>query len=136
MTDVLTPKQRSHNMSMIHSKNTRPELAVRYMLSKLGYKYRLHVKKIPGKPDIVLTKLKKVIFINGCYWHMHRCKYGKVVPKTNADFWEKKRLANKERDLKNYTQLKSSGWKWLIIWECELKNNKDKVLKRLIKYIS
>ncbi len=83
MVDVLTPEQRRRNMSAIRSKNTGPERALRQMVREGGIPYRVHAAKLPGKPDFVFTKLKKVIFVHGCYWHMHRCRYGKVVPKTN-----------------------------------------------------
>ena len=130
MTDVLTKKQRSFNMSSIRAKNTKPELIVRSVLSKLGFRYRLHKKLLPGNPDIVFLKHKKVIFVNGCYWHMHKCKYGKVIPKTNSRFWKDKRLSNKKRDKINYAALKKIGWKKLIVWECETK--KEEFLNRII----
>lgn len=124
MTDVHTPEQRHRNMSAIKSKNTKPEIQVRQLIYSMGYRYRLHRKDLPGKPDLVFPKYKKVIFINGCYWHMHNCRYGKVVPKTNAEFWKTKRESNVVRDKKNRKDLKKSGWKYMIIWECQIKRNR------------
>ncbi len=122
MIDVLTREQRSRNMSNIRSKNTRPEMLLRSFLHRLGYRYRLHGRNLPGKPDLVFPKLNKTIFVNGCYWHMHKCKYGKVIPETNRDFWQKKRLSNKERDRRNISQLRKMGWGVMVVWECQLKD--------------
>lgn len=118
--DVHTKQQRSYNMSRIKGKDTKPEEILRKLLWKHGYRYRLHYKKLPGKPDIVFPSRKMVIFVNGCFWHKHECKYFKW-PKTNTDFWEKKITGNVTRDNKNYKALVSLGWSYLIIWECELK---------------
>jgi DNA mismatch endonuclease, patch repair protein len=134
MTDVLTPEQRRRNMSSIRSRNTKPEILVRQLIHGLGYRFRLHGQKIPGRPDIILPKLRRVVFINGCFWHMHNCKYGRVVPKTNADFWKLKRLSNKERDRKNLRILKKQGWKVLVIWECKLKE-KQKLERNLMAFL-
>jgi DNA mismatch endonuclease (patch repair protein) len=87
----------------------------------MGYRYRLHRKELPGKPDLVFPARRKVIFIHGCFFHMHNCRYGSVKPKTNADFWQNKRLSNVERDGKNVAALESAGWKVLIVWECQTK---------------
>jgi len=122
MTDVLTPEQRHQNMSAIKSKNTKPEVIARHIIHSMGYRYRLHQKDLPGKPDLVFPKYSKVIFIHGCYWHMHNCRYGRVVPKTNAKFWKNKRESNKNRDKKNRLDLKKLGWEILTIWECQLRN--------------
>ncbi|MGW8289213.1 MAG: very short patch repair endonuclease [Candidatus Bathyarchaeia archaeon] len=122
MADVHTPEQRSRNMTAIRSKNTKPELIVRKVAHSLGFRYRLHRKDLPGKPDLVFPRRKKVIFVNGCYWHLHTCKYGKVQPQTNANFWQMKRESNVARDKKNTTSLKRIGWEVLTIWECETKD--------------
>jgi len=122
MVDVLTKEQRSYNMSCIKGKNTRPEMVVRSLVHRMGYRYRPHKKELPGKPDIVLVRHKKVIFVHGCFWHMHKCKYGRVTPATNAEFWEKKRLGNVERDKRNLRQLRKLGWKVLVVWECQIRN--------------
>ncbi len=121
MSDVHTPEQRSFNMSRIRSRNTRPEMKVRSIVHRMGYRYRLHRKELPGKPDLVFPARRKVIFIHGCFFHMHNCRYGSVKPKTNADFWQNKRLSNVERDGKNVAALESAGWKVLIVWECQTK---------------
>ena len=118
MTDVLTPEQRKLNMSRIHSGDTRPEMIVRSLIHRMGYRYRLHVTILPGKPDLVFSGPKKIIFVHGCFWHMHRCRYGIVKPKTNAEFWERKRTRNVERDKQNLKQLRKDGWKVFIVWEC------------------
>src|ERR1051326_5213886 len=124
MVDVLTPAQRSFNMSRIRSRNTRPELLVRSIVRRLGYRYRLHKKDLPGKPDIVLVRHRKIIDVHGCFFHMHHCKYGKVTPATNVGFWKEKRLANVQRDQRNIRTLTAAGWKVLIVWECETRNIK------------
>jgi DNA mismatch endonuclease, patch repair protein len=109
-------------MSRIRGKDTTPELVVRRLIHSLGYRSRLHVRDLPGQPDIVLPKHRAIIFVHGCFWHMHRCKYGKVVPKTNAPFWQTKRLSNVERDKRNRRQL-SKEWLVLTVWECETRDN-------------
>lgn len=125
MTDVLTPTQRRFNMSRIRNKNTRPEIIVRSLLHKNGFRYRLHVKELPGKPDLVFPKYKVALFINGCFWHMHDCKYGNVVPASNFDFWKNKREKNLQHDKKVYEELKVMGWKVRIIWECQIKDKQN-----------
>ena len=120
MADVLTPTQRSRCMSCIRSKNTKPEILVRSMLHRMGFRFRLHRKDLPGRPDIVLPRYRAVVLVHGCFWHKHRCKYGRVTPKTNATFWEDKRNANVERDKKNILALRRKGWRVLVIWECWL----------------
>lgn len=121
MTDVLTPEQRSRCMSAIRAKGTKPELVVRKILTQLGYRYRLHNTSLPGKPDIVIHRIRQVISVNGCFWHGHKCKYGKVSPKTNAKFWKEKIEGNVRRDRINQRKLRKSGWSVLNIWECKLK---------------
>ena len=120
--DVLTPAQRRLNMSRIKSKNTTPELIVRRWLHGHGYRYHLHVSDLPGKPDIVFRSRRLVIFVNGCFWHSHSCRYGSVVPATNAEFWSKKRNATKYRDALKQEQLEDKGWAVVSIWECETKD--------------
>lgn len=121
MVDVLTPEQRSRNMRAIRSRNTAPELALRQMLRERGTPYRVHSAKLPGKPDVVIPNLKKTIFVHGCYWHMHRCRYGRVIAKTNAVFWREKRQSNVERDRRTLQRLKAEGWNVLVVWECWLR---------------
>ena len=122
MSDVLTPEQRKYNMSRIRYKNTRPEMIVRSEVHRMGFRYKLHNSVLPGKPDLVLTRHKKIILVHGCFWHMHTCKYGIVKPRTNAEFWENKRLGNVKRDRKNIRELKKNDWRVLIVWECWTKN--------------
>jgi DNA mismatch endonuclease (patch repair protein) len=124
MADVLTPQQRSFNMSRIRNRDTRPEMIVRSIVHRLGFRYRLHKKDLPGKPDIVLVRHRKIIDVHGCFFHMHTCKYGRVVPATNAKFWRMKRQSNVERDHRNLTTLRREGWKVLTVWECETKDLK------------
>lgn len=127
--DVHTKKQRSYNMSRIRSKNTKPELIVRSYLHKQGYRFRLHDKTLPGKPDIVLKKYKTVIFVHGCFWHGHKnCKYF-VVPKTRTKWWLNKINGNIARDKKAQKELKKLGWKATYIWGCWIK--KDTHIKKL-----
>lgn len=121
MADVLTPEQRRFNMSRIRNRNTKPEMFVRSMIHKMGFRYRLHRKDLAGKPDLVFPSPRKIIFVHGCFFHMHDCQYGKVTPITNADFWQNKRLGNVGRDRKNIETLTKEGWKVLVIWECMTK---------------
>lgn len=117
--DVLTPQQRSRCMSAIRGKDTKPELVIRSIAHGLGYRFRLHCQDLPGKPDLVFPRLRKAMFVNGCFWHMHTCRFGRVVPKTNAEFWHNKRRGNVERDRRNLRQLRRSGWQPVVVWECE-----------------
>ncbi len=120
MGDNHTPKVRSYNMSHIRSKDTKPEILVRKYLFAKGFRYRKNVKELPGCPDIVLSKYNTVIFVQGCFWHMHDC--GRFHwPTTNQEYWERKIYRNVERDEINKEQLQTLGWKVLTVWECELK---------------
>ena len=123
MADVHSKEIRSYNMSRIRSKDTKPEMLVRRFLHKNGFRYRLHVKDLPGKPDIVLPKYKTVIFVHGCFWHGHEgCKYY-VVPKTRTEWWLNKIQTNCINDSKSELQLISNGWKIIKVWECGLKKS-------------
>lgn len=132
MSDVHTKEIRSYNMSMIRGKNTTPELIVRKFLHSKGFRFRLHKNELPGKPDIVLSKYKTVIFVHGCFWHGHNnCKYF-VIPKTRTNWWIHKIDRNRQNDKQNYYILKQTGWKIITVWECELKtNNAANTLSRL-----
>ena len=132
MTDRMTKEQRSKNMSHIRSKDTSIELKVRKYLFSLGYRYRVNYKELPGKPDIVFTKKKIAIFIHGCYWHGHNCnsRYAHVS-KSNTDYWNTKIQRNQERDKRNIEQLEKDGWKVIVLWECEIKENFEKKKKKL-----
>jgi DNA mismatch endonuclease (patch repair protein) len=124
MTDVHDKATRSYNMSRIKGKNTKPEILLRKFLFSKGFRYRLHDKNLPGKPDIVLPKYKTVIFVNGCFWHGHEeCRYF-VVPKTRTDWWLEKIQGNKQKDSENFLKLTQLGWKIVTIFECELKRDK------------
>tara|TARA_B100000575_G_scaffold12105_1_gene8800 strand:+ start:721 stop:1128 length:408 start_codon:yes stop_codon:yes gene_type:complete len=120
--DVHNPKVRSFNMSQIKSKGTKPELIVRKLCFSKGLRYRLNKKIFNISADLIFPKYKSVIFVHGCFWHSHDCKYGCVKPKSNAEFWNKKRGDTCIRDQRNQTKLIENDWKYLIIWECELKN--------------
>jgi DNA mismatch endonuclease (patch repair protein) len=137
MTDVHTKEIRSYNMSRIKSRNTKPELLVRKFLFANGFRYKLHDKKLPGKPDIVLPKHKTAIFIHGCFWHGHpNCKKF-VLPKTRTEWWLNKISANKTNDTKSLKALTKNGWKIIIIWECRLKPKKlNRTLSILLSTLS
>jgi DNA mismatch endonuclease, patch repair protein len=122
MADNLTLEQRRRNMSRIRSRNTSPEKIVRSLIHRGGYRFTLHEKKLPGKPDIVLPRHRKIVLVHGCFWHMHSCKRGNVFPKTNEHYWTTKRQRNVERDHVNEEMYEKAGWKTLIVWECEIKD--------------
>lgn len=125
MTDVHTPQQRSRNMAAIKGKNTTPELRVRSLLHSLGFRFRIHRKDLPGRPDIVLPKYQLAIFVHGCFWHCHDCRYGRVIPATRREFWADKRGGNVSRDQKKRSELEAQGWKVETIWECETRSDED-----------
>lgn len=118
----LTQAARSALMSKIKSKNTAPEMTVRRLIFSLGFRYRLHDKKLPGKPDLVFAGRRKAIFVHGCFWHGHDCGAGRNRPASNLDYWGRKLERNIERDQANQAALKAAGWKVLILWECEIKS--------------
>ena len=136
MTDRMTPEQRHRCMSHIHSKGTKPELKVQKWLWSHGYRYRLNVKSVPGKPDIVMRPYRTAIFVNGCFWHGHNVQLKAVqvesgerrvessscckIPQSNRDFWVKKIMRNRERDEENYRLLQENGWHVIVVWECQL----------------
>ncbi len=119
MSDVLTPTQRSFNMSRIRGKDTAPEMVVRRLVWSMGYRYRLHGPGLPGRPDLVLKSRKVAIFVNGCFWHRHHCPRGRSTPSTRAEFWRAKFEANRQRDRRNLRRLRAMGWTVLVIWECQ-----------------
>jgi DNA mismatch endonuclease, patch repair protein len=134
MADVHTIQQRRFNMQQIRSSNTKPELLVRHFLFAQGYRYRINVKNLPGKPDIVLPKHRTIIFVHGCFWHGHaNCKYFKI-PKTRTEWWTNKINTNKANDAKAIKALKKDGWKVMVVWECGLKAAKvEKTLTALLQ---
>lgn len=137
MSDNRTKEQRSYNMRRIRSTNTKPEILVRKFLFANGFRFRLHSKKLVGKPDIVIHKIKTAIFVHGCFWHGHKnCKNAKT-PVTNKTFWVSKIKANSERDKRNVRELKKEGWKVVEIWECQLHQKKvEKTLEKLLLKLS
>jgi len=134
VADVLTPAQRRHNMSRIRGKNTKPELIVRRMLFAMGYRYRLHVRSLPGTPDIVFPRRRKVIFVHGCFWHGHPgCRYA-AKPSTRAEFWREKIEAARRRDASAQEALVRDGWGFLVLWECELQE--EQLAVRLSNFLT
>ena len=132
--DRISSTLRSANMRRIKGKNTSPELAVRRMIFRLGYRYRLHRGDLPGKPDIVFGRLRKLIFVHGCFWHAHPC-FMAHQPKTNEAYWSPKLKRNQERDARHLEELETAGWDVLTIWECELKNM-DSVEQKLTRFLN
>lgn len=122
MADRLTPEKRSAHMARIRRSNTRPELVVRKLLTELGYRYRIQLAGVPGRPDIAFTARRKAIFIHGCFWHAHTGCAGHHVPETRSDFWAAKFASNKARDQRLLEAAHAAGWETLVIWECELKD--------------
>lgn len=136
-TDTLTPSERSERMSRVRSKDTKPELAVRKLVHQLGFRYRLHGDRLPGKPDLVFGPRRKVIFVHGCFWHRHPkrgCPLARL-PKSRLDFWAPKLEKNRERDKQKQAELRRLGWRVLVIWECELKNT-DKLKSRIMDFLN
>lgn len=127
MADKMTPAERSSAMSKVPSKNTSPERLIRSILFSGGFRFRLHSKKLPGRPDIVLPKFRTAVFVHGCFWHGHHCKAGKLS-ETNIEFWQDKITKNRERDAFVLTELRKLGWRTLIVWECVIKGSGKKNL--------
>ena len=119
MVDSLTPEQRSERMSRIRGSDTKPELLVRRFLHAAGFRYRLHVRDLPGKPDLILPKHRTVVFVHGCFWHAHGCQKGRI-PGTRSEFWQEKFASNKARDARNMRALRRLGWQVITVWECTL----------------
>lgn len=136
MTDVHTPEQRSYNMSRIRGRDTKPERIVRSIVHQMGARFRLHRKDLPGKPDLVLPGRRQIIFVHGCFWHMHRCRYGRVVPKTNAEFWQTKREGTVQRDRRNRKALREAGWDVLTVWECWTRDPERHLIPRLEEFLN
>lgn len=126
MVDKFTKETRSYVMSQIKGKDTKPEIIVRKYLFSKGLRFRKNDKRYPGSPDIVLPKYKTIVFVHGCFWHLHDgCKHA-VMPKSNVDYWKKKLYGNKERDERNQKELEEMGWNVITVWECQLKKDKLK----------
>jgi DNA mismatch endonuclease, patch repair protein len=128
--DPLSPTQRSERMSLIKNANTKPEMFVRRLVHGMGYRYRLHVKDLPGRPDLVFRPRRRVIFVHGCFWHQHGCKHYRM-PKTKLDFWLPKLERNKNRDSQIRKEYRKLGWRVLVIWECQLV--KEAALRKRIR---
>lgn len=135
MADRISAEHRSWNMSRIRGKDTKPEILLRSLMHGAGYRYRLHDKKLPGKPDLVLPKHKTAIFVNGCYWHRHPGCRKTTTPKTNTAFWTKKFEATVERDARKNSELIESGWRVITVWECELENDPVVLVEGLCKQL-
>jgi len=116
--DSISPSRRAENMRRIRSKGTKPELVVRRLVHSMGFRYRLHSSKLPGKPDIVLTKLNKIIEVRGCFWHQHRGCADSHIPKSRIEYWGPKLQKNKQRDSENLRKLRKMGWEVCVVWEC------------------
>jgi DNA mismatch endonuclease (patch repair protein) len=134
MADTLTPAERSERMSRIKGRDTKPELWVRRILHSHGFRFRLHLKDLPGRPDIVLPKYGAVVFVQGCFWHAHHCQKGRG-PGTRGEFWKAKFEGNKKRDVRNTRALRTDGWRVFTIWECELSKPgaRERAVDKLIK---
>ena len=134
MTDTLTPERRSANMSRIRSGNTSPEMIVRRLVHGMGYRYRLHVASLPGKPDIVLTRLKRIIEVRGCFWHQHPGCIDSHIPKSRIQYWQPKLERNRLRDRENGHTLRKRGWSVCVVWECETKAT-AKLSERIARFL-
>ena len=135
MPDVFNPEERSRIMAKVRGENTSPERLVRSLIHKMGYRFRLNVKDLPGKPDIVLKKHKKVIFVHGCFWHQHEGCPNAARPSSNTEYWNKKLDRNMIRDRENVQKLAYLGWKVLVVWECEIKD-REKLVERLKGFLT
>ena len=135
MADIVSQKTRSRIMAAVGRKDTAPEMVVRRLTRVMGYRYRLHVKDLPGSPDLVFSRLKKVIFVHGCFWHCHDCRYGQVKPATNAEFWAKKRTQTQERDRRQQQALIDDGWQVLVVWECWTRQPESLLIPELQRFL-
>lgn len=134
MMDTLSPKERSERMARVRSKDTKPEMAVRRLVHGMGYRYRLHGRRLPGRPDMVFASRRKVVFVHGCFWHRHaNCKLARL-PKSRLDFWLPKLERNRERDQEVRLDLRELGWKTLVVWECEV-SDLDKLATRIARFL-
>ena len=119
---MLTEAERSKQMGLVRAKNTKPELLVRRLVHRLGYRFRLHRRDLPGKPDLVFPARRKIIFVHGCFWHGHECRLGRRRPKSRLDYWIPKISRNNQRDQKTLRKLRGMRWKCLVLWECQLRD--------------
>ena len=135
MADQFTAKKRSEIMRAVRSSDTKPEMVVRRLVHSLGYRYRLHRRSLPGTPDLVFPRLRKVIFVHGCFWHRHSCRNGRSMPSSRASYWQSKLERNKIRDRKNRQALRRAKWEVLVLWECQLRNH-EKLEARVIQFLA
>lgn len=135
MVDTRRPEKRSEIMSLVRSKNTSPELAVRRLVHGLGYRFRLHGKNLPGRPDLVFGGRRKVIFVHGCFWHAHEGCSKARPPKSRRSYWVPKLKANRARDLRNLADMRALGWKSLVVWQCELKK-RDRLVRKIDRFLT
>ena len=133
-TDNLSEEQRKHTMRMVHGKDTKPELIVRRLVFSMGYRYKLHDASLPGKPDMVFSSRRKVIFVHGCFWHGHSCKAGLKTPKANDSYWNKKLERNRNRDILTMEKLCGMGWTVKIVWECEI-HKREQLAEDLAEFL-
>lgn len=134
--DKISRERRSANMARIRSAHTKPEMVVRRMAHKLGFRFRLHRRDLPGKPDIVFVRLNKIVLVHGCYWHGHGCKVGGKGAKSNRSYWRSKIAGNKARDKKHLKALNRAGWKVITVWECETRRAGSKLEQKLQQFLS
>lgn len=137
MPDWLSPEARSRIMRAIRAKNTKPEIVVRRYLFSAGYRYRLHLTQLPGRPDLVFTKRRKIVLVHGCFWHQHADRRCSIVgiPTSNTKYWLPKLQRNIERDRENSILLEGLGWRTLVVWECELRSNPEKACRKIAKFL-
>jgi len=136
VVDTISKERRSENMRRIQSKGTKPEVAVRKLVHAMGYRFRLHSPKLPGKPDIVLSRFKSIIEVRGCFWHQHRGCIDAHVPKSRIHYWRPKLRRNARRDAQTLKQLRRLGWRVLVVWECEVSKSKaHRLTTRLMKFL-
>lgn len=137
MADIVSPQKRSLIMRSVRSKGTKPEMIVRKWLHARGYRFRLHKKNLPGKPDITMPKYKAVIFTHGCFWHRHSCKDGLRLPTSRQEYWIPKLNGNRDRDMRNVAELEKMGWRCLVLWECEIKDRElmERRLKNFLSFV-
>lgn len=133
MVDTISATRRSENMRRIRSKGTKPEIAVRRLVHMMGYRFRLHSPKLPGKPDLVLPRLRKIIEVRGCFWHQHKGCIDSHIPKSKVGYWRPKLQRNVHRDKQNLNKLRNLGWKILVVWECEVKTSTIRGLNARLK---
>jgi DNA mismatch endonuclease (patch repair protein) len=134
MADNLTVKQRSACMRAVRGRDTTPEMRVRRAVHSFGYRYALHRKNLPGKPDLAFVSRRKIIFVHGCFWHSHRCRHGKVSPASNVAYWKRKREKNVARDREHLRVLRAAGWKVLVVWECWTRDI-ERLCERLANFL-